>query len=92
MLICHPDHRKKGIGKALVAFVLDKARQDGYEKMQLELLTPADWVHPEKEFLKAWYGAMGFELIREVDFLDYYPDHDRFMKCPLVFSLYELAL
>lgn len=92
MLICHPDHRKKGIASALVDFAMEKARKDGFEKMQLEILSPLDWVHAEKEFLKTWYGSMGFQLIREVDFLDYYPGHDRFMKCPLVFSLYEKEL
>lgn len=92
MLICHPDHRKKGIGKRLVRFVFEEAVRGGYEKMQLELLSPANWVHVEKEFLKTWYGSLGFTLIKEVDFLDYYPEHGRFMKCPLIFSLYEMAL
>ena len=92
MLICHPEHRKKGIGKKLVDHVFKTAYEKKYHKMQLEILSPLHWVHEEKEFLKTWYGTLGFKLIKEVDFLDYYPTHDRYMKCPLLFSLYEKDL
>ena len=92
MLICDPKHRKKGIGKTLVNHVLTTAKINGNKKMQLEILSPLNWVHTEKEFLKTWYKSIGFKLIKEVDFLDYYPTHDKFMKCPLLFSLYEKDL
>jgi len=92
MLICHPNHRKKGIGKTLVNYVLDNAKKNNYKKMQLEILSPVNWTHKEKEFLKVWYESIGFKLIKEVDFLDYYPGHDKYMKCPLLFSLYEKNL
>jgi len=92
MLICHPKHRKKGIGKTLVNHVLSTAKEKKYKKMQLEILSPLNWVHQEKEFLKTWYKSIGFKLIKEVDFLDYYPSHDKYMKCPLLFSLYEKDL
>ena len=55
MLICHPKHRKKGIGKSLVNHVLSTAKEKKYKKMQLEILSPLNWVHQEKEFLKTWY-------------------------------------
>ena len=32
---------------------------------------------------------MGYKLKKEVDFKDYHPDHAPFMKCDLIFSLYE---
>ena len=92
MLICHPNHRKKGIGKTLVEHVFKTAREKNYQKMQLEILTPIDWVHKEKEFLKTWYTSLDFKLVKEVNFLDYYPNHGHFMKCPLLFSLYEKDL
>ena len=92
MLICHPEHRKKGVGKTLVDHVFKTAHEKKYHKMQLEILSPLHWVHEEKEFLKKWYGNLGFKLIKEVNFLDYYPTHDRYMKCPLLFSLYEKDL
>ena len=92
MLICHADHRKKGIGKSLIDYVFKTANERGYQKMQLEILSPLHWVHEEKEFLKTWYTSLGFKLIKEVNFLDYYPTHDKYMKCPLLFSLYEKDL
>ncbi len=92
MLICHPNHRKKGIGKTLVNHVIDIANKAGYHKMQIEILSPMHWIHKEKEFLKSWYTSIGFNLLKEVNFLDYYPTHDKYMKCSLLFSLYEKDL
>jgi hypothetical protein len=28
--------------------------------MRLELLTPRNWTHPSKEFLKKWYSRIGY--------------------------------
>ncbi len=92
MLVCHPDHRKKGIGRKLVDFVTSKAMEEGNQFMQLEILSPKDWVHEEKKFLKEWYGKLGYQLVREVNFKDYYPDHSVYMKCELIFSLYRKSL
>ena len=92
MLICHPNHRKKGIGKTLVEHVFKIALEDNYLKMQLEILSPIEWLHDEKEFLKRWYDSLGFKLLKEVNFADYYPNHGKYMKCPLLFSLYEKDL
>ncbi len=92
MLICHPDHRKKGVGKSLVDYIFKTAEEKDYQKMQLEILSPLHWIHEEKEFLKSWYSSLGFKLLKEVDFLEYYPTHDKYMKCPLLFSLYEKDL
>ena len=90
--VVSPNHRKKGIGKLLVEHVFKTAHEKKYQKMQLEILSPLHWVHEEKEFLKSWYSTLGFKLIKEVNFLDYYPTHDQYMKCPLLFSLYEKDL
>jgi len=92
MLVCHLGHRRKGVGRKLVNFVTQKSINSGNEFMQLEILSPKDWVHEEKKFLKEWYGGLGYELVREVNFRDYYPDHLPFMKCELVFSLYKKNL
>ena len=92
MLVCHPNHRKKGVGKTLVSFVNQKAIARNNKKMYLELLSPKDWIHEEKKFLKDWYIKMGYKLKKEVDFKDYHPDHAPFMKCDLIFSLYEKNL
>ena len=92
MLVCHPKHRKKGVGKSLVNYITQKALNDKNEIMQLELLSPKNWVHEEKKFLKEWYTKIGYELKKEVDFSEYHPDHKPFMKCELIFSLYEKKL
>jgi len=89
MLVCHPDHRKKGVGKRLVNYVTDISLSQGDQAMRLELLTPKHWVHEEKVFLKKWYESIGYKLEKEIDFLEMYPTHKQFMKCELVFSLYE---
>ena len=92
MLVCHPDYRKKGIGKMLVLFVNEEAMNRKNKKMQIELLSPKTWIHEEKKFLKNWYVKMGYKLKKEVDFKDYHPEHVPYMKCDLVFSLYEKRL
>lgn len=92
MLVCHPNHRKKGIGNQLVNFVTDTSIKRGNTTMNLEILSPKHWEHKEKVFLKRWYTDMGYKLIREVDFKDYYPDHMAFMRCELIFSLYKKKL
>lgn len=92
MLVCHPMHRKKGIGRLLVDFVHQQAKEQGDEFMRLEILSPRDWVHQEKVFLKAWYASLGYRLVKEANFLDFHPDHAQFMKCDLIFRLYEKPL
>lgn len=92
MLVCHPDHRKKGVGGKLVDHVFKVARDRGDVAMRLEILAPKDWVHEEKAFLKSWYESMGFELVSETDFAKLYPTHAQFMQCELVFGLYQMNL
>ncbi|MCC3859617.1 GNAT family N-acetyltransferase [Pseudemcibacter aquimaris] len=60
MLVADPDRRSEGIGRELVATCENHARENGYTNMQLELLTPRHWENPSKEFLKEWYGRIGY--------------------------------
>jgi GNAT superfamily N-acetyltransferase len=64
MLVAAPDQRGAGIGRRLVGFAEQHSRERGVRTMQLELLVPRHWQHPTKEFLKAWYGRMGYGLVR----------------------------
>lgn len=68
MLVAHPDYRSQGIGKKLVSFVEGYVNTQGYKKICLELLTPKNWVHEQKEFLKSWYIRSGYEKQRIVPF------------------------
>jgi hypothetical protein len=36
--------------------------------MQLELLVPKHWAHPEKDRLRAWYTRLGYRVVRVAPF------------------------
>jgi GNAT superfamily N-acetyltransferase len=60
MLVADPNHRGKGIGSTLVDGAENWAREMACHTMRLELLTPRNWTHPSKEFLKMWYSRIGY--------------------------------
>ena len=60
--------------------------------MQLELLLPREWQHPSKEFLKAWYGRLGYRLIRTTTIDDTYPHLAALLGTPCDFAVYEKSL
>jgi hypothetical protein len=49
------------IDGALVDRAENWARDMACHTMRLELLTPRNWTHPSKEFLKKWYFKMGYK-------------------------------
>jgi GNAT superfamily N-acetyltransferase len=61
MLAADLDHRGMGIGSALVDRAENWARDMACHTMRLELLTPRNWTHPSKEFLKNWYSRIGYK-------------------------------
>src|SRR5215475_8081953 len=61
MLVADLNHRGKGIGSALVDRAENWARDMACHTMRLELLTPRNWTHPSKEFLKNWYSRIGYK-------------------------------
>jgi GNAT superfamily N-acetyltransferase len=63
MLMADPGRRGTGIGSALVERAASWARDQACHTMRLELLTPRNWTHPSKEFLKKWYSRIGYEPI-----------------------------
>src|SRR5215510_452032 len=52
MVVADLNHRAKGIGSALVNHAEKCARDMSCHTMRLELLTPRNWTHQSKEFLK----------------------------------------
>jgi GNAT superfamily N-acetyltransferase len=64
LLVAAPEERGTGVGRALLDFVERDGRQRGLRAVQLELLSPREWAHPSKEFLKDWYGRRGYRVIR----------------------------
>ena len=60
--------------------------------MQLELLLPREWQHPSKEFLKAWYGRIGYQLIRTTTIDEAHPHLAPLLATPCDFAIYEKPL
>jgi GNAT superfamily N-acetyltransferase len=92
LLVADPDHRGTGVGRALVAFAEQSSRERGLRAIQLELLVPRTWRHPDKEFLKAWYGRIGYRLVRTASFDDAYPHLAPLLATPCDLTVYEKPL
>jgi GNAT superfamily N-acetyltransferase len=63
-----PDHWGHGIGRELVRSAEELMRSRDVTTMQLELLVPKGWVHPEKERLRSWYTRLGYDVVRSAPF------------------------
>jgi GNAT superfamily N-acetyltransferase len=63
-----PDQWGKGVGRELVRSAEELMRAHGATTMQLELLVPKGWVHPEKERLRSWYTRLGYRVVRSAPF------------------------
>jgi GNAT superfamily N-acetyltransferase len=59
-----PDEWGTGVGGELVRSAEAHARTNGTKTMQLELLVPKEWVHPEKARLRSWYLRLGYGVVR----------------------------
>ena len=92
MLVAAPERRGTGIGRTLLTFAEQDGRARGLRAMQLELLLPRTWQHPNKEFLKAWYHRCGYRAVRTTRMDDAYPHLAPYLatECDLV--VYEEAL
>jgi GNAT superfamily N-acetyltransferase len=92
MLAAAPEQRGIGIGRALLDFVEDTARERGLRAMQLELLVPRGWKHPTKEFLEAWYGRRGYRLVRTGRLDDAYPQLAPLLATPCDLEIHQKPL
>jgi GNAT superfamily N-acetyltransferase len=92
MLVAGPEHRSVGIGRMLLAFAEDWARQRGLRRMQLELLVPRTWTHPVKEFLRGWYTRAGYRPVRTGRFADAYPHLQPQLATPCDFVIFHKIL
>jgi GNAT superfamily N-acetyltransferase len=91
MLAAAPELRGIGVGRQLVHFAEARSRDRAADIMQLELLVPQTWAHPSKEFLKAWYLRMGYQIVRKARFDEDYPGLASLLATPcdlLVFHKY----
>jgi GNAT superfamily N-acetyltransferase len=60
MLVSDHKYRGLGIGSALVKHAEKWAREHACHTMRLEILSPRNWKHPSKEFLRQWYSRIGY--------------------------------
>jgi GNAT superfamily N-acetyltransferase len=92
LLVAAPRHRGTGVGRSLVAFAEQRSRERGLLAMRLELLLPRAWRHPSKEFLKAWYGRIGYRLVRTGSIHDAHPQLAPLLATPCDLTVYEKPL
>ena len=92
MLVAAPEHRGTGVGRELVAFAEDRSRARGLGAMQLELLLPRAWRHPSKEFLKAWYGRIGYRRLRSGGMAETHPQLAPLLATPCELAVYAKPL
>jgi GNAT superfamily N-acetyltransferase len=92
MLAADPERRGVGIGRELVAFAENWALKRGLASMQLEVLTPRDWIHPSKVFLTQWYKRIGYRHIRTGALDTGYPALAPLLATPCDFVVYRKDL
>jgi GNAT superfamily N-acetyltransferase len=68
LLAAAPERWSAGVGRELMSSAEALVRSRGVTTMQLELLVPKEWVHPEKERLRAWYTRLGYRFVRPAPF------------------------
>jgi GNAT superfamily N-acetyltransferase len=92
MLVADFAHRGEGIGRELVRFAEQLSRRRGLSTMQLELLVPREWSHPNKLFLDAWYTRIGYRPVRKGSFEESYPQLEPLLATPCDFVIYHKPL
>jgi GNAT superfamily N-acetyltransferase len=92
MLVAAPEHRGIGLGRDLVAFAERWARQQGFARMQLELLVPQTWAHPVKEFLRGWYTRLGYRQVSLGRLAEAYPELQPQLATPCDFVIFHKEL
>lgn len=92
MLVAHPARRGEGVGRELVSFAEALSGRRGLATMQLEVLLPRGWLHPTKEFLKAWYTRLGYRPVRAGSIDESYPQLAPLLATPCDFAVYHKPL
>ena len=92
MLAAAAGHRGAGVGRLLVAFAERLSAARGLDTIQLELLVPTDWVHPDKERLHAWYTRRGYRIVRIGSLAEDYPHLVPLLATPCVLRIYHRPL
>ena len=89
MLVSSPKYRGIGIGSFLMKHIEDWASSNHYKTIQLELLKPVEYKHPDKEFLTSWYTRLGYKYVSKTSYLDLYPKQASLLKVPSNFEILQ---
>jgi GNAT superfamily N-acetyltransferase len=81
-----------GVGRALMAFAHDLARERGHTAMRLTLLVPHEGTHPYKVRLDEWYRRQGYQAIARADFAVTHPEPAAFLAVASDLVTFERAL
>jgi N-acetylglutamate synthase-like GNAT family acetyltransferase len=92
MLAADPDHRGIGVGRALVDLAERRSRERDLRAIRLELLVPRTWRHPNKEFLKAWYGRRGYRPVKTTSVAQSHPHLAPLLATQCSLTIYEKPL
>jgi GNAT superfamily N-acetyltransferase len=92
MLAAASEHRGSGIGRGLVAYAEQLSARRGHDTMQLELLVPTGWSHPEKDRLHGWYTRLGYRVVRRGSLGDDYPHLVPLLATPCDLRIYHRPL
>jgi GNAT superfamily N-acetyltransferase len=92
LLVAAAAERGTGVGRALLDFVERDGRERGLRAVQLELLSPREWAHPSKEFLRDWYGRRGYRVIRTESPGVRYPELAAMLATPCDLEIREKPL
>jgi len=92
LLVAVPEQQGTGIGRELVRFAEQWARDQGLAIMQLELLVPVEWEHPVKEFLRAWYTRIGYRQVSVGDLAEDFPHLAAQLATPCTFLIFHKTL
>ena len=90
MLVAAPDHRRTGVGRLSSASRSSSAASAALDPARTAL--PREWRHPSKEFLKSWYGRIGYRLVRTPTIAEGYPHLAPLLATPCDFEVYEKSL
>jgi GNAT superfamily N-acetyltransferase len=92
LISASPEHRGIGVGREIVRSAEALARSRGVTTMQLELLVPQGWVHPQKDRLRAWYTRLGYETVRSAPFEEIATHSASQLATPCEFLVFRKAL
>jgi GNAT superfamily N-acetyltransferase len=81
-----------GVGRALMAFAHDLARERGHTTMRLTLLVPREGSHPFKVRLDDWYRRQGYRVVGRADFAATHPEPAALLAVACDLVTFERAL